>query len=107
MSPISSTRIRRLKKRHAFLRSGIVYAKQDMIVQEMIKTINADFVGTLKIRDSHIAPFANLPYVSVDLEGLEIYEGIDSDGKNRIAHVDRTYIGFSLLDMLSGKTEMN
>jgi hypothetical protein len=77
-----------------------------MIVQEMIKTINADFVGTLKFRDSHIAPFANLPHVSVDLEGLEIYEGIDSDGKNRIAHVDRTYIGFSLLDMLSGKTEM-
>jgi DNA replication protein DnaD len=85
---------------------GIVYAKQDLIVQEMLKTVNADFVGTLKIRDSHIAPFANLPYVSVDLEDLEIFEGKDSTGKNRIAHVDHAYIGFSLLDMLSGNVEI-
>jgi hypothetical protein len=72
--------------------AGIVYAKQDLIVQEMLKTVNADFVGTLKIRDSHIAPLANLPYVSVDLEDLEIFEGKDSTGKNRIAHVDHAYI---------------
>ena len=62
---------------------GIVYSKQDAIVQEMIRTVNDDFVGTLKIKDSHIAPFANFPYISVDLENVEVFEGKKPRKKNK------------------------
>lgn len=85
---------------------GIIYSKQDEIVQEMIKTVNGDFVGTLKIRDSHIAPFANFPYISVDLEDLEIYEGKDPQENYRIAHIDDAYVGFDLFDIFRGKVEI-
>jgi hypothetical protein len=85
---------------------GIVYAKQDAIVQEMIRTLNDDFVGTLKIRDSHIAPFANFPYISVDLEDLEVFEGKNPKKKYRIAHINDAYVGFDLFDMLGGKIEI-
>ena len=61
----------------------VVYYKQDQIVQELIKSLNENFVGTLKIKDSHIAPFANFPYISVDLEDLEVYEGKEIEKKFR------------------------
>ena len=84
----------------------VVYYKQDKIVQELIKSLNENFVGTLKIKDSHIAPFANFPYISVDLEDLEVYEGKEIEKKFRIVHVEDTYLGFDLFDMLGGKVEI-
>jgi hypothetical protein len=85
---------------------GIVYSKQDAIVQEMIRTVNDDFVGTLKIKDSHIAPFANFPYISVDLENVEVFEGKKPRKKNRIAQIRDVYIGFDMFKLLGGKVEI-
>jgi hypothetical protein len=36
---------------------GILFWKQDAIVQELIVTINKDFTGELEIKGSHISPF--------------------------------------------------
>jgi hypothetical protein len=85
---------------------GIVYMKQDAVVQELITNVNEDFVGTLSIRDSHIAPFANFPYVSVDLEDVEIFEGKQKKRKKRIAHLKDVYVGFDLFNLLAGKVEI-
>lgn len=82
----------------------IVYFKQDSIVQDLIKTANKDFEGKIKIKDSHIAPFSNFPYISIDLEDLEIFEKKSNKLSERIVHVKDTYIGFNIFDILKGKT---
>ncbi|HIP37085.1 MAG TPA: hypothetical protein EYG85_09550 [Crocinitomix sp.] len=50
----------------------IAYFKQDEIVQKILTTLNEDFEG--EIEDSHISPFENFPYISIDLHHLKIYE---------------------------------
>lgn len=62
----------------------IVYAKQDAIVKNLIETANKDFKGAIRIKGSHVAPFANFPYISIDIEGLEIFEDDDFDPKKQI-----------------------
>ena len=51
----------------------ILYWKQDAIVQDLLTTLNKDFKGEIRIKGSHISPFENFPYISIDLEGVEIY----------------------------------
>ena len=85
---------------------GIVYQKQDSIVQDLVKTANTDFVGTIKIKDSHISPFASFPYISIDLEGLEVFEGKEISRKSRILNVKDTYVGFDLWTLISGKMDV-
>lgn len=82
-----------------------MYYKQDAIVQELLETLNADFQGEIKIRDSHISPFANFPYVSVDLKDLEVYEDKSKHGKAMVNITD-AYLGFNLFAVLSGNTEI-
>jgi hypothetical protein len=84
----------------------IVYAKQDAIVRELIETANKDFKGAIRIKGSHVAPFANFPYISIDIEGLEIFEGDDFNAKKRILHIKDTYIGFDLTGLLTGKYDV-
>jgi hypothetical protein len=83
----------------------ILYAKQDAIVQELLKTVNADFRGEVQIKDSHISPFANFPYISIDLEELALYEN-KTDKKNPIVSVKDLYLGFDLLTLISGKMDI-
>lgn len=84
-----------------FTLTGVAYWKQDALVQHLLKDINTSFSGEVQIKDSHISPFANFPYISIDLEDLRIYEG-----KNRehppILAVQDAYIGFDLWSILSG-----
>jgi hypothetical protein len=61
----------------------IVYVKQDEIVKDLIETANKDFKGAIRIKGSHVAPFANFPFISIDIEGLEVFEGDDFDSKKR------------------------
>ena len=53
---------------------AIVYWRQDAIVQELISTLNEDFVGEIEIEDSHVSPFEAFPYISIDLDHVKIYE---------------------------------
>lgn len=85
---------------------AIVYWKQDAIVKDLIETANKDFNGSIKIKDSHVAPFANFPFISIDIEGLEVYEDDDFDLKKRIVHISDTYIGFDIKGLLSGKYDV-
>jgi hypothetical protein len=84
----------------------IVYVKQDAIVKSLIETANKDFKGAIRIKGSHIAPFANFPYISIDIEGLEIFEGDDFDPKKRILKIKDTYIGFDLSGLMTGKYDV-
>ncbi len=84
----------------------IVYAKQDAIVRHLIETANKDFKGAIRIKGSHVAPFANFPYISIDIEGLEIFEGDDFNAKKRILHIKDTYIGFDISGLMTGKYDV-
>lgn len=83
----------------------IIYTQQDRIVRELLTTINEDFKGRIAIDDSHISPFSNFPYISIDLDQLRIYENKDESSKP-IVQVEDAYIGFDLMTMISGKFDI-
>ena len=80
---------------------GIIYYGQDSIVQHAIVIANKDMKGRFSVSGSHIAPFANFPQISIDLEHVKVYE---SKKKNAdcLVHVNDVYVGFSLWDIVSG-----
>ena len=82
--------------------SAIIWKQQDVIVQELIANANKDFRGTIQIHDSHISPFAAFPYISIDLEDLEIFEGKIQHDSLRILHVNDAYLGFNIWDIAKG-----
>ena len=80
---------------------GIIYYGQDSIVQHAIVIANKDLKGRFSVSGSHVAPFANFPQISIDLEHVKVYE---SKKKNAdcLVHVKDVYVGFSLWDIVSG-----
>ena len=49
----------------------VVYSKQKQLTQNVLISINKEFVGEITIEDSYISPFANFPYISIDLKGIK------------------------------------
>jgi len=85
---------------------GIIYAKQGQIVQQLIETLNTDFRGELEVRDSHVEPFANFPYISIDLEEVKVFE-TKEDHSNVIADISEVFLGFDLWTILGGKLNID
>ncbi len=79
----------------------IVYWKQDAIVQKLISDLNKDFVGEIEIEDSHVSPFENFPYISIDLDHVKIYEDKENH-KDPILDIEDVYVGFDLWTLLAG-----
>lgn len=88
-----------------FITVTIVYYKQDSIVQHLLKTANKDFKGQIVIENSNIAPFANFPYISIDLQGLKIFETKDETLES-VVEVGDLYVGFDLFTLLSGNFDV-
>lgn len=84
---------------------SVLYAKQDTIVQDLLKTVNADFNGEVEIKNSHISPFANFPYISIDVEELKLYE-TKSKNEKPIIDLKDLYLGFDLFTLISGKMDI-
>jgi hypothetical protein len=80
----------------------LLYSQQKTLTQKAIGILNEKFVGKLMINDSQIAPFANFPYVSIDLKGIAFFDGKTEDS-NIIYAAEDLYIGFSIWDIISGK----
>lgn len=85
--------------------SIVVIVKKDAIVQSLIDTLNEDFKGTIVIRENHIAPFENFPYISIDLKGFQVFEGKDLKAQPVISLED-VYIGFDLWTVLKGNYDI-
>lgn len=83
----------------------IVYVKQDEIVQELISDMNKDFKGAVEIDESHISMFENFPYISIDLQGMKMYETKDKTQKP-LANFEHAYIGFDIWNILTGKMKV-
>lgn len=84
---------------------SILFAHQDEVVSELMVTLNEDFRGEIEIKDSHISPFADFPYISIDLEDVKIYPDKE-DHTEAILHIEDIYLGFSLLDIIGGKYDV-
>ncbi|MBO3697011.1 AsmA-like C-terminal region-containing protein [Roseivirga sp. E12] len=80
---------------------GIVYNQQDKLIQKALSSLNKDFTGQFSVEDSHISPFVNFPYVSIDLENVAIYE-TKSDSTEALVGVQDVYVGFDLLSIVKG-----
>ncbi len=80
---------------------GVVYWKQASITQELVATMNQDFEGEVVLHDTHISPFVNFPYISIDLEELTIYED-KTRATAPLLQVKDIYLGFDLLTILKG-----
>ncbi|MBL7870914.1 MAG: membrane biogenesis protein [Cyclobacteriaceae bacterium] len=84
---------------------AILVWKQDAIVQQLITALNEDFIGEVEVRDSHISPFANFPYVSIDLEHLKVFEDKTKSGVP-LMDVTDVYLGFDIWTLLNGSMEI-
>ncbi len=84
---------------------AIVYSKQKEIVKTLIEQVNTDFNGRIQIKDSHIEPFTNFPYISIDLEQLQVFETKDKSLKP-IIDIKDLYIGFDIFNLLQGKKDI-
>lgn len=85
--------------------TGILYWQQDKIVQRAISMANKDFKGRIEVGGSHISPFANFPYLSIDLEDFRIYPDKDAQSA-AIVSIRDAYIGFDLPTLVQGKFEI-
>ena len=84
---------------------GILYSNQDYFVQELIETLNEDFEGHFEIEGSHISPFENFPYISLDFEELTLFENDTKKGEH-ILDIHDLYVGFNIWDILSKNMEI-
>lgn len=83
----------------------IVYIKQDAIVQELITKLNEDFKGEIRIEDSHVSPFENFPYISIDLDHVQLFENkLNHDAP--ILDIEDVYVGFDILTLISGNYDI-
>ncbi|MCX7744498.1 MAG: hypothetical protein N2167_08040, partial [Flavobacteriales bacterium] len=84
---------------------GILYIKQDAIVQRLLTAMNENYAGRIEIKDSHVSIFQNFPYISIDLEHIKIYEN-KVNKSTPVVEVKDAYIGFDLWTIISGQWEI-
>ncbi|MFD2034530.1 AsmA-like C-terminal region-containing protein [Belliella marina] len=77
----------------------VIYSKQKVLTQNVLATINEEFVGEITIEDSYISPFANFPYISIDLKGIKFFDSKAKDNKPIYEAAD-FYIGFNVWDII-------
>jgi hypothetical protein len=85
--------------------TAFVFWKKDMIIRELLDTVNEDFRGEIVIKSTRISPFANFPYVSIDLKQLQVYEDKTRSSLPFLVLQD-VYIGFDLLTLVKGSMDI-
>lgn len=76
-----------------------IYYNQNTLLQKAIDHTNKNFEGKVSIGGIHVAPFANFPYISVDLENVKFYESVDTTCLPLYSFKD-VYIGFDIWDII-------
>ena len=79
--------------------------KQEEIVQQILTYTNQHYKGKITLEGSHVAPFANFPHVSIDLEKLKIYESKD-ESIRPILDINDVYLGFDIWTIISGNYDL-
>jgi len=84
---------------------GLLFWQQEAVVQEALSYANDSLAGRVTLAGSHISPFTNFPYISIDLEGVKVYETKDT-AQLPLADVADVYLGFDLWTILSGQYQV-
>lgn len=79
-----------------------VYSNQKKITHRAVNILNENFNGELTIEDSYISPFANFPYISIDIHNVSFYDNKLKEGK-ALYQIEDAYIGFDIWSIISGK----
>lgn len=85
--------------------TSVISYKKDQIVEDLVQKLNAGFVGMISLKDVQISPFANFPYISIDLKEVKVFED-KKVGKAPILDVKDLFVGFDLWTILSGKYDI-
>ena len=78
-----------------------VYSNQKKITQKVVATLNENFEGAFIIEDSYISPFANFPYISIDLQKVRFFDNKLKEGK-ALYEIEDLYIGFDVWSVIKG-----
>jgi hypothetical protein len=84
----------------------ILITQQERLVQYYLQEFNESIHGHIEIRKSRIAPFRNFPYISIDLEGVKIYETKNLNVAKPIVDLNDLYVGFDVWKLIGGKTQI-
>jgi len=84
---------------------AVLAAKQDEVVQQLLANSNENFRGEIEIQGSHISPFVNFPYVSIDLDHVKLFEDKSKAGEPLVDVAD-VYIGFDLFKLMGGEMQL-
>jgi hypothetical protein len=82
-----------------------VYFQQEKLVQFYLEEFNADIEGHIVVGKSRVAPFKNFPYISIDLQDVQVFESED-DLSYPLLELDDIYVGFDVWKLLGGNTEI-
>jgi hypothetical protein len=83
----------------------ILYTKQEALVQKSLVVANSNLPGKVVIGGSKISIFQNFPYISLDLQGIQVFETKDTLN-NPIISLDDLYVGFDIYSILNGNIEL-
>jgi len=82
-----------------------LYQNRDGFVKTEIDAINQEYQGEISIGATHLAPFANFPYISIQVDSVKIKESKQADSES-VLEVGELYIGLDITDILQGKLEI-
>lgn len=88
------------------LATTLLYLQQERLVQFYLEEFNEDIHGHLVIEKSKIAPFKNFPYISIDLQGVQMFEDENHLTGTPLLELHDVYVGFDLWKLIAGKTEI-
>lgn len=84
----------------------LAYSKQDAIVQAQIASLNTNYKGKIVVGDTHLAPFAGFPDISIKINDVMVYESKEANAPI-ILDVADIYIGFNFWDILVGNYDIH
>lgn len=78
--------------------------QKDALTQKAISQYSASIQGKVEVEKTKISPFENFPYISIDLQGLKVFENKETD--QAFIHIEDVYVGFDLWKILGGEYDI-
>lgn len=82
-----------------------IQANQANIIQDEIAKLNKEYKGLVTVGKSKLSVFGNFPHIAIKIDDVRIYE-TKEDTASIIMDVQDIYVGFSLIDIISGKYDI-
>ena len=84
---------------------SLAYSHKDELIAQALDEFNSSVAGGVEIVETSISPFENFPYISVDLQGISVYED-KTVHTDTLVHIKDVYVGFDLWSILQGSYEV-